>query len=338
MTLQGLPILDLSHADDPTAAAGFRVALREATIDVGFFYLIGHGISAARMAQMFALSRRFFALPLVEKERLAMLESPAFHGWTRLGGELTQGQIDWREQIDIGPERPQGTATPDEPWRVLDGPNLWPAGLPELREAVEGWMADLTAVGRRLLQQWALSLGQQVDVFADAFGDDPSPLLKLVRYPAVDNPDPAGDQGVGAHQDPGVLTMLLLEEGSTGLQVAHQGGWIDAAPVPGAFVINIGELLEIATDGLFTATEHRVLSPAVGTERISIPFFLNPALARRLPVLDLPAELAARARGVSQDERNVLHETFGANLLKARLRAHPDVAARHHPQLVGQRR
>lgn len=330
-----LPVLDLSLAEDAASAEEFRTALREATIEVGFFYLVGHGISQERIDEMFEISRRFFALPLPDKERLAMLESPAFHGWTRLGGELTQDEVDWREQIDIGPERPQGVATAAEPWRVLDGPNSWPEALPELRAVTEAWMRDLTEVGRRLLREWALALGQSPDVFEAAFGTDPSLLLKLVRYPAVDNPKPEGDQGVGAHKDPGVLTLLLLEEGSTGLQVRHGDGWIEADPLPGAFVVNIGEMLEIATDGLLVATDHRVLSPQAGTERISIPFFLNPALAGRLPVLQLPEDLAARARGVSQDERNVLHATFGANMLKARLRAHPDVAARHHPQLVG---
>lgn len=333
--MDSLPILDLSLADDPATAEEFQTALREATINVGFFYLVGHGVSEARMAEMFEISRRFFDLPLEEKQSLAMLESPAFHGWTRLGGELTQDKVDWREQIDIGPERPQGVATDDEPWRVLDGPNSWPASLPELQYATSTWINDLTSVGRRLLEQWARALGQPADVFDAAFGAEPSPLLKLVRYPAVDDPSPEGDQGVGAHKDPGVLTLLLLEEGSTGLQVSHDGGWIDATPVPGAFVVNIGEMLEIATDGLLMATDHRVLSPPAGTERISIPFFFNPALAGRLPVLELPEPLAARARGVSQDERNVLHATFGANMLKARLRAHPDVASRHHPQLVG---
>lgn len=330
-----LPVLDLSQASDPSAAEDFRAVLREATIEVGFFYLVGHGISPERMAEMFELSRQFFALPQEEKEALAMLNSPAFHGWTRLGGELTQHKVDWREQIDIGPERVQGTRSPTEPWRVLDGPNLWPASLPELRPAVESWMADLTEVGRRLLREWALALGQEPHIFDGAFGERPSPLLKLVRYPAVPDPDPAGDQGVGAHKDPGVLTLLLLEPGTTGLQVESADGWLAADPVPGAFVVNIGEMLEVATDGLLRATGHRVLSPPAGQERTSIPFFLNPALDRQLPVVTLPPELAARARGVSQDERNVLHATFGANMLKARLRAHPDVAARHHPDLVG---
>lgn len=330
-----LPVLDLSQADDPTTADQFRTALREATVDVGFFYLVGHGLSEARIDEMFEISRRFFALPLADKEALAMLNSSAFHGWTRLGGELTQDKVDWREQIDIGPERAQGSATDAEPWRVLDGPNLWPDALPELRETVEAWMADCADIGRRLLREWAVALGQSPDVFADAFAGGASPLLKLVRYPAVDDPSPEGDQGVGAHKDPGVLTLLLLQPGTTGLQVAHEDGWIAADPVPGAFVVNIGEMMEIATNGLLRATDHRVLSPAAGTERISIPFFFNPALSERLPVLELPDELAARARGVTQDERNILHATFGANMLKARLRAHPDVAARHHPQLVG---
>ena len=332
--LTELPVLDLSLAGDPASADGFREALREATIDVGFFYLVGHGLSEERMAEMFEISRRFFALPVEEKEQLAMLESPAFHGWTRLGGELTQDQVDWREQIDIGPERDAGVGTADEPWRVLDGPNLWPQSLPELREVVQAWMDDCAEVGRRLLEQWAIALGQSPDVFDGAFEGGASPLLKLVRYPAVENPKPEGDQGVGIHKDPGVLTLLLLEPGSTGLQVQHGDGWIDADPVPGAFVVNIGEMLEIATDGLLVATNHRVFSPPAGVERISIPFFFNPALHQRLPVLDLPEDLAERAPGVTQDERNVLHATFGANMLKARLRAHPDVASRHHPNLV----
>lgn len=335
MALTQLPVLDLSLADDPATAEAFRADLRRITHEIGFFYLKGHGIPDADFTRIIDVAERFFALPEEEKLAIENTNSPHFRGYTRTGGERTQGRVDWREQIDIGPERPQGVATAAEPWRVLDGPNSWPEALPELRAVTEAWMRDLTEVGRRLLREWALALGQSPDVFEAAFGTDPSLLLKLVRYPAVDNPKPEGDQGVGAHKDPGVLTLLLLEEGSTGLQVRHGDGWIEADPLPGAFVVNIGEMLEIATDGLLVATDHRVLSPQAGTERISIPFFLNPALAGRLPVLQLPEDLAARARGVSQDERNVLHATFGANMLKARLRAHPDVAARHHPQLVG---
>jgi isopenicillin N synthase-like dioxygenase len=98
--------------------------------------------------------------------------------------------------------------------------------------------------------------------------------------------------------------------------------------------VNIGELLEVATDGYLRATVHRVVSPPEGETRLSIPFFFNPALDSTVPPVDLPPELAAQARGVTRDPDNVISGTFGENMLKARLRAHPDVAAAHHADLL----
>jgi isopenicillin N synthase-like dioxygenase len=180
------------------------------------------------------------------------------------------------------------------------------------------------------MQSWALSLGSSAHVFDDTFGDRPSTLIKLVRYPGREE----RGQGVGAHNDPGVLTLLMIEPGKGGLQVEHDGQWLDAPAVPGAFVVNIGELLEFATNGYLKATMHRVVSPPPGETRLSMPFFFNPALDSTVPRIDLPQELAGRARGVTQDPGNPISGTFGDNLLKARLRAHPDVAAIHHADLV----
>ena len=157
--------------------------------------------------------------------------------------------------------------------------------------------------------------------------------IKIVRYPGTDEPLP--QQGVGAHKDSGVLTLLWVEPGRGGLQVERDGQWVDAPPVDGAFVVNIGELLEYATGGYLRATNHRVISPKAPDDRLSIPFFFNPALDTQLPLIDLPAELAAQARGVTDDPGNPIHSLYGENALKSRLRAHPDVAAIHHPDLVG---
>ncbi len=106
------------------------------------------------------------------------------------------------------------------------------------------------------------------------------------------------------------------------------GGWIDADPVPGAFVVNIGEMLEIATGGYLTATRHRVRSPAAGVDRYSVPFFLAPRLDAVVEPLELPAELAAEARGISTDANNPLLAAFGENALLGWLRSHPEVARR----------
>lgn len=112
-------------------------------------------------------------------------------------------------------------------------------------------------------------------------------------------------------------------------------GWLDVPPVEDAFVVNIGELMEVATDGYLRATPHRVTAPPEGSERLSIPFFFNPNIDAEVPSVELPPELAARARGVTQDAANVIGSRYGDNLLKARLRAHPDVAAIHHADLLG---
>lgn len=332
--LDSLPVLDLSElGGDPQRSAGFLAELRRATHEVGFFYLVGHGVPQELIDEVITTSRKFFALPEADKLAIENINSPHFRGYTRLGGERTQGRVDWREQIDIGAERPAVSAGPGVPdWEVLEGPNQWPAALPELREVISRWDAALNQVGLRLLRAWATALGQPENIFDEAFAERPSTLIKIVRYPGRDQE--ADQQGVGAHKDGGVLTLLLVEPGKGGLQVEHDGGWIDAPPVPGAFVVNIGELLEVATDGYLKATVHRVIAPPAGTDRISVPFFYNPALSARVPQFRLPAELAAQAPGVTRDPANPIFDTYGANLLKSRLRAHPDVAAIHHADLV----
>lgn len=336
MSTPTLPVLDLSRLDDgPAAAEAFRADLRAAAHEVGFFYLTGTGVAPELEQRLHRAARDFFALPEADKLAIENIRSPHFRGYTRIGGERTQGQVDWREQIDIGPER-EAIEDPDAPdFARLTGPNLWPAAQPELREVVTEWHDRLTEIARTLLREWALTLGAERDYFDRHFGD-PSTLIKIVRYPGAEDPTPQS-QGVGAHKDSGVLTLLWVEPGKGGLQVERDGRWVDAPPVEGAFVVNIGELLEYATQGYLIATNHRVISPRYPDDRISVPFFFNPALDARLPLIELPPELATAARGVTQDPTNPIHALFGENALKSRLRAHPDVAEIHHADLLAAR-
>jgi isopenicillin N synthase-like dioxygenase len=254
-----------------------------------------------------------------------MVRSPHFRGYTRLGGELTRGEVDWREQIDIGPEREPigGPGRPDYLW--LQGPNQWPSALPELPGIVAEWDAALAEVARSLLSHWAAALGSPADIFDAAFAGAPATLIKIVHYPAT----AASSQGVGAHRDSGVLTLLLAEPGSQGLQVraGRDGDWVDVPARDGAFIVNIGELLELATGGYLRATEHRV-NLRHAADRISVPYFFNPRLDAQVPALRLPAELAARA-GRRPDPSDPIFSVYGRNAWKSRLRAHPDVAAAH---------
>lgn len=334
MTLDSLPILDISELDaGDDRAAAFRTQLREVTHEVGFFYLVGHGIPQELIDEVLSLSRRFFALPEAEKLAIENIHSPQFRGYTRTGKELTNGEIDWREQIDIGEER-DAVEGGENYWR-LEGPNLWPEALPELREAFTQWRDQLSALALRLMRTWAVALGAPEDAFDEAFADRAFSLIKVVRYPGTSD-ESSPQQGVGAHRDGGVLTLLLIEPEKDGLQVEHNGEWINAPALPGAFVVNIGEMLELATDGYLKATLHRVESPRVGTDRVSIPFFYNPALDARMPKLELDPELKAEARGLSVDPTDSpILETYGDNALRYRLRAHPNVAEIHHSDLLG---
>lgn len=230
----------------------------------------------------------------------------------------------------MGAERPARTPEPGDPaYLWLEGPNQWPAALPELRTAVLEWQTRLAAVAHRLLRELLASIGAPPDFFDAAFADRPHLHTKLIRYPGS---APTGaDQGVGAHKDYGFLT-LLLQDAVGGLQVVRDGAFVDVPPLPGAFVVNLGELLEIATEGYLTATDHRVVSPRGSVERYSVPFFYNPRLDA--VVETVPGDYLRSAPGIAHDARNPLHAQYGRNELKGWVRAHPRVARRWHPELL----
>lgn len=337
-TEQTLPLLSLqrfapNHPDRDAALA----QLREVARDFGFFYLTSHGIPQKRIDTVIALSKRFFALPEQQKLEIEMKKSPHFRGYNRAGLEYTRGSQDWREQVDFGSERERLDVAPSDPaWKRLVGPNQFPSALPELKPVIRQWIEDVTSVGIRVLKAYAEALGQSPDVFEPIYEGGPNQLLKIIRYPGRDKT--ATDQGVGAHKDSGFVT-ILLQDVVSGLQVDDgNGGWIDAKPVRGTFVVNTGELLEMASNGFLRANIHRVITPPASQERLSVAFFLGANLAATVPVLTLPPELQTQVRGVTQDPLNPLFNEVGRNFLKSRLRSHPDVADAHHSDLVAEQR
>lgn len=207
-------------------------------------------------------------------------------------------------------------------------PNQWPRSLPELRPALLGWQAALTKVAVGLLRAFAEALGQSPDFFEPIYRDAPNQHIKIIRYPGSDAA--TNGQGVGAHKDSGFLTFVL-QDAEEGLEIeAQDGTWIKARPLQNSFVVNIGELLELATNGYLRATVHRVVAPPPGAERLAVAFFLGAQHDATVPLLTLPAALAADGRGPTSDPDNPLFQHVGTNYLKGRLRSHPDVAKRHY--------
>jgi len=327
--VSALPVLDLSLLQGTaTEHARFIEQLRVAARDVGFFYVIGHGVSLSKQQAILQLAKDFFALPLADKRQVQMLNSPHFRGYTGFQGELTRGKPDQREQFDIMKEDDVlGLPTQDALWRRLIGPNQWPVQLPAMRQELLQFQQQLSDITVQLLESLMQALQLPADALAETITDGPYQHMKLIHYPGAHAT--SSNQGVGAHKDPGYLT-LVLQDSQSGLQVETADGWIDAAPLPGAFVVNIGELLELASNGYLKATMHRVVTPQAGIERFSCAFFMAAQLDATVPLLALSAELAAEAQGPASDPSNPLFHQVGANVLKGRLRSHPDVAARHY--------
>mgnify|MGYP006158823567 CR=1 FL=1 len=255
-----LPVLDLSLMDGTAVEQqSFIQQLRVAARDVGFFYLTGHGQTEQKQQQILALAKQFFALPLADKQQVQMIHSPHFRGYTGLGGELTRGQPDIREQFDIMREEAVPAQTDiSTAWQGLIGPNQWPTALPQMQTELLNWQQSLSDITVKLMRALMLALQQPADALDATIKAGPYQHMKLIRYPGQSASD--SKQGVGAHKDPGYLTLVLQGEQS-GLEVLTDDGWVSAEPLPGSFVVNIGELLELASNGYLKATLHRVVSP-----------------------------------------------------------------------------
>ena len=253
--------------------------------DFGFFYIIDHGVEEDLQLRLLEVSREFFQQDMAAKMNIAMaLGGRAWRGYFPVGGELTSGTPDVKEGIYFGKELDD-----DDP-RVragtpLHGANLFPATIPGFRETILEYMDAMTALGHVLMSGIALSLGLDDVYFSKRYTTNPLVLFRIFNYLASDQPD---EWGVGEHTDYGLLTILKQDD-TGGLEVKSGGNWIDAPPVPGSFVCNIGDMLDRMTSGLYRSTPHRVRNVS-GRDRLSFPFFFDPnfdAVVDTLPLEDL---------------------------------------------------
>ena len=265
-----IPVVDISGLRSPDRTERERVAaeIGAAAREVGFLYIIGSGIDEALFDRMLAATKDFFALPLEEKMRSYIGLSRCHRGYVPVGEEgVETGTPDVKEAFDTALDLPA-----DDPdylaGNPMLGPNTWP-DLPGFADAVSGYYRAVLEVGHQLLWAFAVALGEDPDVFSKHATKTPS-QLRLVHYPY--NADAQDALGIGAHTDYECFT--LLKPTAPGLEVLNGAGqWIDVPPIPGTYVVNIGDMLELWTNGAFVATSHRVRK--VVEERYSFPLFFN---------------------------------------------------------------
>ncbi|CAD7695450.1 unnamed protein product [Ostreobium quekettii] len=261
------PVIDvgplLLDADADAAAVESAVAqVGAACREWGFFQAVGHGVPDALLARFNAQARAFFSAPAsVKRAVFRSADNPRGY----FDDELTKRRRDWKEGFDYG--GPEGNP--------VDGENRWPDpdALPRFRETLTQYFDAMVGLASALTAAVARSLGLDPGALAGALGRRHASLLRLNHYPECPNPE--GNLGVSPHKDVGMLT-LLLQDDVGGLQVEHGGEWVDIPPIEGAYVVNVGDMMQVFSNDAICSPVHRVVPPREGS-RYSAPFFYNPA-------------------------------------------------------------
>ncbi|MGY4533011.1 isopenicillin N synthase-like dioxygenase [Pseudomonas sp. TE3786] len=271
-----LPVIDIAplYAHDDAGWLAVAQQIDAACRDWGFFYIKGHPISPARMDELLSAAKTFFASSEVEKLRIDITQSEHHRGY---GGIATE-QLDPTKPSDLKETFDMGFHMPaDHPevlaGKPLRGPNRHPEQL-GWEALMEQHYSDMQELAKTLLRAMTIALGIERDFFDVRF-NEPISVLRMIHYPPRHTASSAEQQGAGAHTDYGCIT-LLYQDDAGGLQVQNvQGEWIDAPPIDGSFVVNLGDMMARWSNDRYKSTPHRVISP-LGVDRYSMPFFAEP--------------------------------------------------------------
>ncbi|WOG82206.1 hypothetical protein DCAR_0101368 [Daucus carota subsp. sativus] len=266
---QGIPLIDLSISDTQLVVS----QIGHACENWGFFQVINHGVPVKLREKLESASRSFFAQPKEEKLKVKRDELNPFGYYDT---EHTKNVRDWKEVFDCTVENPTilpASPDPDDK-ELITLVNYWPENPKNFREACEEYAQEMTRLSFKLIELLALSLSLEANRFNEFFKESTS-RLRLNYYPPCPVPDLV--LGVGQHKDAGGLT-ILYQDSVGGLEVRQKsdGEWIRVKPTPNAYIINVGDAIQVWSNDKYESAEHRAMvNPA--KERYSIPFFFDPA-------------------------------------------------------------
>ncbi|XWS67245.1 hypothetical protein CRYUN_Cryun05aG0270900 [Craigia yunnanensis] len=259
-----IPVVDLQNlfGKDRTLHEETLRRISSACRDWGFFQAVNHGVSDELMKRTREVWREFFNLPLEMKQEYANVPS-TYEGYgSRLGVE--RGAIlDWSDYFFLH-------------YMPVSFRNQckWPAQPSSCRELVAEYGAEVVKLCGRLLKAMSTNLGLKEDYLPNAFGgDNIGACLRINFYPKCPQPDLT--LGLSSHSDPGGMTILLPDHDVAGLQVRKNGKWITVKPVPNAFIVNVGDQIQVLSNAIYKSVEHRVIVNSA-KDRVSLAFFYNP--------------------------------------------------------------
>ncbi|KAK6135695.1 hypothetical protein DH2020_030572 [Rehmannia glutinosa] len=273
---KGIPLIDLSPSTNSSKSddlANLVAEIGDACENWGFFQVINHGVPLEVRERIELASREFFALSKEEKKKVSRNEVNLF-GYSDF--EITKSVRDWKEVFDCTIENPTVIYASDEPddGELKELYNQWPQYPPDLREICEVYASEMQKLTYKLLGLIALSIGLPKDRLHGFFKNQTS-FMRLNYYPPC--PAPQLALGLGRHKDAGAMTILAQDDVG-GLEVKRKsdGEWIFVKPTPDAYIVNVGDLIQVWSNDKYESVEHRVKVNSE-KERISIPFFINPS-------------------------------------------------------------
>ncbi|KAI9105321.1 hypothetical protein DFS34DRAFT_3974 [Phlyctochytrium arcticum] len=287
-----LPLIDISAFLAPDSAPDVQLARQttaemvdQACRDVGFFYLTGHGISEAEAAEIRDLAKEFFDLDDAEKDEIHISKSDYARGYQRLGQNITLAARDWHEGVDLyAPASSGGPLLAAQPTKTMQGSNPIPRRPARFQSVVDSYVEKMKKVGEATMRAMAMGLGLD-EHFFEPFMKDGFWVMRLIGYPPLNRDVEGVGVSCGEHTDYGCLTILNTDSTPNALQVkSKKGEWIFANRIPGAFVINIGDMVNVWTNGLYTSTLHRVIHTS-NSYRVSVPFFYEPRFDAKIEPL-----------------------------------------------------